>query len=217
MRSWIVLILLNWGHASYAEISASFVSKDDYYVFSVEQISLEFIKFEKELNSGLTNRFEVKLVVKGAGDGSVEYSEISRIRYDLWDETYIVSRARTNNETKKIVLKGLKELQENLANAFFVIPKKDMSKMSMDESVVALLSVQFNPFSEAAAEKVRKWGGSKRAGSSVPQIGSAISAGPDLRFGLLFNQILDHNLVSSSSKATWSLTQEVRFQKRNSQ
>ncbi len=136
---------------------------------------------QKRLTSGLTTTFLV--VARNRGTDAVSGARVE-VRYDLWDEVWLVRRIEFDRKSERQRIASMAELEKWWRTPLRLL-STDASRVSLQLDLTVL------PFSAAESDDARQWisksggvgtGGAGNAGFVEALIGTTISARPITSF-----------------------------------
>ena len=129
-----------------------------------------------ELDTGLTNTFVVRTVLRRAGHPKQRGGASIRIRYDLWDEIYRVSWTGGNGSSGTATVPSRAELLRWWRS--LELPVQTIEGNGAVESWKLKTELAFIPFSQAEQDATRRWLG-KSPGSETASPGTSHPGGID--------------------------------------
>jgi hypothetical protein len=106
----------------------------------------------KQLGTGLTTSFAFQATAKGAA-GKVRGGARVDVRYDLWDEVYIVSRIDATGRAARVTLPSFERLAEWWREARLVVIRAPAAAGVL----AADLELRVIPFSQAEQLDAQRW------------------------------------------------------------
>jgi hypothetical protein len=149
----------------------------------------------KELTSGLTNRLHVRVSLLDARDVVAERILEVAIRFDLWDETFLVNSSIDGAKHESLTLATLAEV-DALLRALPMPRLFDTGSMPVTREMVLRVQVLLNPIDREKMRMIRKW----VAQNSMP--GLEVEQGASMS-SVLFNRIFEQYEGGSSLAAAW--------------
>jgi hypothetical protein len=147
----------------------------------------------RELESGLTNRLYLRVTaLDGATSLQVSTVEIA-IRYDLWEQTFIVNRTVNTAPAETLRLAGTTEMNAFLQslNVTGIFASRTLPPNSQLTLRAELL---LNPIGKEKLRMIRKW----VAENSAPNVDQGISTS-----NTVFNRIFEQYADGSDLAAVW--------------
>ena len=147
----------------------------------------------RELESGLTNRLYLRVTaLDGATSLQVSTVEIA-IRYDLWEQTFIVSRSVNTAPAETLRLVGTTEMSAFLQSLH--VPGIFASRtLPPNRELTLRAELLLNPIGKEKLRMIRKW----VAENSAPNVDQGISTS-----NTVFNRIFEQYADGSDLAAVW--------------
>ena len=147
----------------------------------------------RELQSGLTNRLYLRVTaLDGATSLQVSTVEIA-IRYDLWEQTFIVNRTVNTAPAETLRLAGTTEMSAFLQSLH--VPGIFANRTLPPNSQLTLRAeLLLNPIGKEKLRMIRKW----VAENSAPNVDQGISTS-----NTVFNRIFEQYADGSDLAAVW--------------
>jgi hypothetical protein len=147
----------------------------------------------RELESGLTNRLYLRVTaLDGATSLQVSTVEIA-IRYDLWEQTFIVNRTVNTAPAETLRLAGTIEMSAFLQSLH--VPGIFASRTLPPNGQLTLRAeLLLNPIEKEKLRMIRKW----VAENSAPNVDQGISTS-----NTVFNRIFEQYADGSDLAAVW--------------
>jgi len=147
----------------------------------------------RELQSGLTNRLYLRVTaLDGATSLQVSTVEIA-IRYDLWEQTFIVNRTVNTAPAETLRLAGTTEMSAFLQSLH--VPGIFANRTLPPNSQLTLRAeLLLNPIGKEKLRMIRKW----VAENSAPNVDRGISTS-----NTVFNRIFEQYADGSDLAAVW--------------
>jgi len=147
----------------------------------------------RELQSGLTNRLYLRVTaLDGATSLQVSTVEIA-IRYDLWEQTFIVNRTVNTAPAETLRLAGTTEMSAFLQSLH--VPGIFANRTLPPNSQLTLRAeLLLNPIGKEKLRMIRKW----VAKNSAPNVDRGISTS-----NTVFNRIFEQYADGSDLAAVW--------------
>jgi hypothetical protein len=109
----------------------------------------------KQLGTGLTTSFAFEATARGATGAKVKGAARVDVRYDLWDEIYIVTRIDASGHAARVTLPSFERLAEWWRDARLVLIRGPAAPVAGVVSVDVRLRVI--PFSQAEQLETQRW------------------------------------------------------------
>jgi hypothetical protein len=147
----------------------------------------------RELESGLTNRFFVRVRLLDAEAVLQERTVEIAIRYDLWDQNYIVVRTvdGVSNESQRLVPAEMKKWLSSLPIAGLFTTRG----LAGNRDLTLIAEVLLNPIDREKLGMIRKWVAENSTPMNADQ---GISAS-----NTVFNRIFEQYADGSELAAVW--------------
>ena len=190
-RGLVLLFMLVGANAQAARVQPILTGAE----WGLELDALEYPPtLPRELQSGLTNRLFLRATVLD-GEAVVQQrtAEIA-IRYDLWEQTFTVTRTVDRAAPESQKLATLAEVTAYLAA--LRIPRLFAAHSLPHRELVLRAELLLNPIGREKLRMIRKW----VADNSTPEVGAdrASSSG-----NALFNRIFEQYADGSDMAAAW--------------
>jgi hypothetical protein len=160
----------------------------------------------RNLDSGLTNSFVIQASVDRGREPAARGAARVEIRWELWDELYLVDVVAFDGQVTHLRLASKDDLARWWSSAAF--PVLDGRGLATGGSAEVTLVVTFVPFSQSEGEAARRWVTGSREGT-----GSA-STGPNQPAGRSSSAVV--NLVVATSivrraifRREWTVTLQM--------
>ncbi len=191
MKRAFALFICLWSAAS-AAATLSVIQSDGDVGLRIDALAYPE-SLPRELESGLTNRLYLRVTaLDGATQLQVSTVEIA-IRYDLWEQAFIVNRTVNNAPTQALRLAGTIEM-----NAFLQslnVPGVFANRTLPPNSQLTLRAeLLLNPIGKEKLRMIRKW----VAENSAPNVDQGISTS-----NTVFNRIFEQYADGSDLAAVW--------------
>lgn len=158
--------------------------------------------FAKELTSGLTNRLFVRVSLVENSTVLERHTAEVAIRYELWDETFIVSTRVDGREVDNRVQRDLAQAMAFLAA--LEIPRLFVATpLPKERDLVLRAELLLNPIGREKLRMLRKW----VADNSTPEAGGEAASSAN---NALFNRIFEQYADGEQLAATWRVALESR-------
>jgi hypothetical protein len=105
----------------------------------------------KQLGTGLTTSFAFEATARGAA-GKVKGAARVDVRYDLWDEVYIVTRVDASGRATRVTLPSFERLAEWWRDARLVLIRGTAAGVAAVEVTLKVI-----PFSQAEQLDTQRW------------------------------------------------------------
>lgn len=105
----------------------------------------------KQLGTGLTTSFAFEATGRGAASGKVKGAARVDVRYDLWDEVYIVTRIDASGHATRVTLPSFEKLAEWWRDARLVLIRGPAGVETVDVRLKVI------PFSQAEQLDTQRW------------------------------------------------------------
>jgi hypothetical protein len=147
----------------------------------------------RELESGLTNRLYLRVTaLDGATSLQVSTVEIA-IRYDLWEQTFIVNRTVNTAPAETLRLAGTTEMRAFLQSLH--VPGIFAARtLPPNRELTLRAELLLNPIGREKLRMIRKW----VAENSAPNVDQGISTS-----NTVFNRIFEQYADGSDLAAVW--------------
>ena len=145
----------------------------------------------QQLGTGLTTTFVFEATARGAAGGKTKGGARVDVRYDLWDEVYVVSRFDASGRASRQVLPSFDRLAEWWREARLVLVRPPAAAAA--RSVEVRLSVL--PFSQAEQMETQRWFSQALSADKSGSAGAVSDAVEDQPAS--FNQVLGLLLATS--------------------
>jgi hypothetical protein len=106
----------------------------------------------KQLGTGLTTSFAFEAATRGAGGGKIKGAARVDVRYDLWDEVYIVTRIDASGHAARVTLPSFERLAEWWREARLVLIRGPAA-----EAASVDVRLRVIPFSQAEQLETQRW------------------------------------------------------------
>ena len=191
-RAITLLLLLASNSASAAEVSATLI--EGKLGARVNTISYP-ATLPKELNSGLTNRLYARVSLMDASETLGQRTIEIAIRYDLWDQVFLVVSTMDGAVVDSRTLPGVAEVNGLLAA--LPLPKLfDVAPLPATRDLVLRIELLLNPIGREKMRMIRKWVAQNNTPEAGPSQGISMS-------NAIFNRILDQYADGSDVAAAW--------------
>lgn len=158
----------------------------------------------KDLTSGLTNRILIRVTLaRGAEIVQQRAVEIA-VRYDLWEERFVVSVAPDGSEAEALALKSLDEMQGLLRQ--LRLPRLFATTgMTATQLHTVTAEILLNPVDRERMEMIRKW--VAETSITPADIGGRNTGDVSLA---IFNRIFEQYAKGADIAAIWRETSTSR-------
>ncbi len=147
-----------------------------------------------ELDSGLTNTFIVRTVLRRPGRPKIRGGSLISIRYDLWDEAYRVSWTGGDGATRRFIAENRASLRHWWNEVS--LPVVADAEIRPGEDARLKVEFAFVPFSQAETDETRRWLEGK-APSSVDSSPGTTNPGGVNRAATSYGAVLDVLVATS--------------------
>jgi hypothetical protein len=158
----------------------------------------------KDLTSGLTNRILVRVTL--ARDAVIVQQRAVEIavRYDLWDEHFVMSVALDGTQTENRTIRSLEDMRAALRR--LSLPRLfTTSSMQAAQTHTVTAEILLNPVDRERMEMIRKWVAENSIAAT--DIGGRNTAGLSVA---LFNRIFEQYARGDDIAAIWRETSTSR-------
>jgi hypothetical protein len=159
----------------------------------------------KQLGTGLTTSFVFTATARGGAAGKTKGAARVDVRYDLWDEIYIVTRIDGSGRAARVTLPSFERLAEwwRAARLVLIRPPAAASARSV------VINLRVIPFSQAEQLDAQRWFSqalSAEKSGSAGAVSDAVEDQPES-----FSQVINLLLATSIGRPAlleyqWSLT-----------
>jgi hypothetical protein len=142
----------------------------------------------KQLGTGLTTSFAFEATARNAAGGKVKGAARVDVRYDLWDEIYIVTRIDATGHAARVTLPSFERLAEGWRDARLVLIRGPAAT-GLASVEVALRVI---PFSQAEQLDTQRWFSqalSAEKSGSAGAVSEAVEDQPE-SFGQVINLLM---------------------------
>ncbi len=191
MKRAFALFICLWSAASVAA-TLSVTQSDGHVGIRIDAMTYPE-SLPRELESGLTNRLYLRVTaLDGATSLQVSTVEIA-IRYDLWEQTFIVNRTVNTAPAEILRLAGTTEMRAFLQSLH--VPGIFAARMLPPNRELTLRAeLLLNPIGREKLRMIRKW----VAENSAPTVDQGISTS-----NTVFNRIFEQYADGSDLAAVW--------------
>jgi len=105
----------------------------------------------KQLGTGLTTSFAFEATARGTAGGKVKGAARVDVRYDLWDEIYVVTRIDASGRASRVTLPSFERLAEWWRDARLVLVRGPAPGSAVDVRLKVI------PFSQAEQLDTQRW------------------------------------------------------------
>lgn len=155
----------------------------------------------KDLTSGLTNRILIRVTLARGSEIVQRRAVEIAVRYDLWDERFVMNVTLDNDEGEARMIRNLDEMQAALRN--LRLPRLfTTAGMSTTQAHTLTAEILLNPLDRERMEMIRKW-------VAENSIGPADIGGRDAGGSLavaIFNRIFEQYAKGADIAAVWRET-----------
>jgi hypothetical protein len=148
-----------------------------------------------ELQSGLTNRLYLSVTLLDGGAAIRQHAAEIAIRYDLWDEVFLIARTVDNAAAESQRLDGPAEVR-GLLSALRIPKVFGAAELPRGRELTLRVEVLLNPIRREKLRMIRQW----VAENSTPDPGS--DRGPTTS-SAIFNRIFSQYADGSDIAAQW--------------
>lgn len=180
--------------------------KDKKLDFTIKEVPLSIESFDKNIKSGISNKFVAKLTF--SSEKEIFTQEINiKITYDLWDELFQV-KLGNENITKEFKLNNINAVKEFLSTYSFHF---EITKLQKNIKHTANFELVLDPFSKEKRQKIKAWISENRIIVIDPV--SPIKKASDSTFtnsqsSSLFNVMLNSELSKETTEGSWKFSYE---------
>lgn len=202
MKAWLQILFIFFAANSFAAELIP-LRHNDHLGARIQGNSLPD-SFRRDLTSGLTNRLMIRVTVHRASQQLHTRSVQIAVRYDLWDEKFILTTQLDglSGETRVFaeaqqVMQRLQEI--NLPELFAI------GSVPADGELVMRAVVLLNPIDRERMEAIREWVAQNSSRSSLDPAG-AMSVGDMSVSNAIFNRIFEQYAGGSDLASAWQQT-----------
>lgn len=155
----------------------------------------------KDLTSGLTSRLYARVSLMASGGALLERRTVEiAVRYELWDETWLVTTLVDGRVIETRVLRDLAQTQ-----AFLAAPEipRLFGNAPSNRDLVLRAELLLNPIDREKLRMLRKW----VADNSTPEAGGEAASSTS---NALFNRIFEQYADGEQLAAKWHLSLDSR-------
>jgi hypothetical protein len=160
-------------------------------------------EIRKQLGTGLTTSFIFEATTKGTTGGKVRGAARVDVRYELWDEVYIVTRIDAAGRAVRVTLPSFERLAEWWRDARLAVIRDPRGAPRLE------IRLRVIPFSQAEQLDAQRWFSqalSAEKSGSAGALSEAVENQPES-----FNQILNFLMATSIGRPAlveyeWNLT-----------
>ncbi|GFE91577.1 hypothetical protein [Steroidobacter agaridevorans] len=160
--------------------------------------------FGRDLTSGLTSRLMIRLTLHQAARELRARSVEIAIRYDLWDETFTLTRTldgiSLDTATYREAQQVIRELQQITFSELF-----PTSGLPADVELVMRAVVLLNPIDRERLEEIRKWVAKNNKRSTLDPAG-ALGVGDASVSSAIMERIFEQYTSGADAAAVWQQT-----------
>ncbi|HET9865237.1 MAG TPA: hypothetical protein VFP37_17480 [Steroidobacteraceae bacterium] len=191
-RSFVLLLCLYCADATAASLTTSLVEGE--LALRIDDLSYP-ATLPAELQSGLTNRLYLRIALLDGPEVIRQRTVEISIRYDLWDESFTVSRSLDQGAGQTRRLTDLGQVHAYLGS--LRLPRLfALGDLPTGRELVARVQVLLNPIGREKLRMIRKW----VTENSTPEV-SADSGVSNTNS--LFNRIFEQYADGSDVAAVW--------------
>jgi hypothetical protein len=158
----------------------------------------------KQLGTGLTTSFVFEITARGAGGEKTKGAARVDVRYDLWDEVYIVTRFDASGRAARTTLPSFERLAEWWREVRLLAIRPPASAAARN----AVINLRVIPFSQAEQLDTQRWFSqalSAEKSGSAGAVSDAVEDQPES-----FSQVINLLLATSIGRTPlleyqWSL------------
>jgi len=202
MRIWLsILFVLATGSAFGAELTP--LRQNGHLGGRIHGIALPD-GFRRDLTSGLTNRLMIRLTLHQAARELRGRSIEIAVRYDLWEETFTLTRTVDGASVETAVFKQTQQVIERLQE-LRLVELFPASSVPADSDVVMRAIVLLNPIDRERMDAIKKWVAQNSKRSSLDPAG-ALSVGDTSVSNAIFNRIFEQYASGAEAASAWQQT-----------
>lgn len=192
-----LLLLLMLGNANASEVLVNL--HDGKLAARINGMSFP-ANLPKELTSGLTNRLYVRVSLLDAKTIAAQRAIEIAIRYDLWDQKFLVVNTMDGVAAGSRELASLEEV--NTALQALPLPGLfDLATLPGARVLTLRIEVLLNPIDQEKMRMIRKWVSQNSTPGSEGRQGVSMS-------NIIFNRIFEQYAEGSDVAAAWRATVE---------
>lgn len=205
MKVWLLTLISVVIVKQAQALQVSPLAHDDQLGVKISQINYPS-DLGKELKSGLTTRLYIRVqLLKSASVVKESLSEVS-VRYDLWDEDFIVSFVSNNREGTTHKVKSATEMLENLQS--FTFESAFARPTSSDQPFKIRVDLLLNPIEKEKMEKIRKWVARNSVANPMDPTGGRTTKTTQAQGETLFNTIFEQFTKGAEVAGVWKASGE---------
>jgi len=160
--------------------------------------------FRRDLTSGLTNRLMIRVTLHRATQQLHTRSVQIAVRYDLWDEKFIVTTQLDGVGADTVDLTDVQQVIQRLQE--IRLPELfSMSAVPADSDVTMRAVVLLNPIDRERMDAIREWVAQNSNRSSLDPAG-VLGAGDMSVSNAIFNRIFEQYASGSDLASAWQRT-----------
>lgn len=148
-----------------------------------------------ELRSGLTNRLYLRLTLLDGTTPLQQHTAEMAIRYDLWEETFVVTRTVDNTTAEPQLLRSPSDIA-GLLSAISIPRVFAAAGLPTERALMIRAELLLNPIRREKLRLIRKW----VAENSAPDMGR--DRGPSAS-SAIFNRIFEQYADGADIAALW--------------
>jgi hypothetical protein len=164
--------------------------------------------FRRDLTSGLTNRLLIRLTLHHAARELHIRSVEVAVRYDLWDEKFIMTTRLDGATVDTIALLDVQQVMQRLQDirlsGLFAT-----SNVPANSDLVMRAVVLLNPIDRERMDAIRRWVEQNNSRSSLDPAG-ALGVGDISISNAIFNRIFEQYASGSDAASAWQQTLATR-------
>jgi hypothetical protein len=196
-----ILFVFAAGSAFAAELTP--LRRDGHLGGRVQGIELPD-SFRRDLTSGLTNRLMIRLTLHQAGRELRGRSIEIAVRYDLWEETFTMTRTVDGASVETAVFKQTQQVIERLQE-LRLAELFPASAVPADSDLVMRAIVLLNPIDRERMDAIKQWVAQNSKRSSLDPAG-ALSVGDTSVSNAIFNRIFEQYASGADVASAWQQT-----------
>jgi hypothetical protein len=162
----------------------------------------------RDLTSGLTNRLMIRVTLQHGGQELGRRSAEIAVRYDLWDEQFIMTTQVGAATIDSAIYRGVQQVLDSLEE----IHLPDLfstSNVSKKSELTIRAEMLLNPVDRERMDAIRKWVKQNSARPSLDPAGAMAVADMSIS-NAIFNRIFEQYAQGSDVAAVWKQALETR-------